>query len=579
MFVVGIFTQSIMRYLWTYISKFLIDIVQAQAGVEQKDIHPLIQLLIAIVIIELVSLGGNVIVENRIGFLFSYVRLQLMTEKNDKLLGMNYQFLEQPQILDLHERAKNSISSDWNGFGGMLKRSFNMGALFLTMVVSASTIIFLDWRLILVLFAGMMINNASMRWSMRDDKKHFWDKSAPVYRKMNYMERCTQDFDYAKDIRVFSMKDWMLQKQKHIFHEFMKLIKVQRLVWFRHSVIYCSSGVFTSSIMYYILITQVLHENVTIGNFTLYLGLCSAFSSALSSFYEGCARITEAANQNDDFRTFMDLEEETKENYLDIDSIQRPYNFEFRDVSFRYQEAKEDTLSHISFSLPAGRKLAIVGHNGAGKTTLVKLLLRLYDVTEGEILINGTNVNRYNRDDYYKLFAPVFQNVELYAFPMAENVSMKTPEKTDHAEAEECLIRAGLKDKLDSLNKGIDTELLKIIYEDGIDLSGGERQKLALARALYKEAEVIILDEPTAALDPLAEAGLYQNFDAIINNKSAIYISHRLSSTRFCDEILMLANGKIIECGTHDDLMKLGGEYAKMFDVQAQYYEVHDEEE
>lgn len=143
----------------------------------------------------------------------------------------------------------------------------------------------------------------------------------------------------------------------------------------------------------------------------------------------------------------------------------------------------------------------------------------------------------------------------------------------------ECLIRAGLKDKLASLNKGIDTELLKIIYEDGIDLSGGERQKLALARALYKEAEVIILDEPTAALDPLAEAGLYQNFDAIINNKSAIYISHRLSSTRFCDEILMLANGKIIECGTHDDLMKLGGEYAKMFDVQAQYYEVHDEEE
>ena len=396
---------------------------------------------------------------------------------------------------------------------------------------------------------------------------------------MNYMERCTQDFDYAKDIRVFSMKNWLLQKQKDIYTDFMKQIKKQRLEWLRHSFIYCSSGVLTSSVMYYILITQVLKENVSIGNFTLYLGLCSAFSSALSDFYEGVGRLIEAANQTDDYRTFMALDTEEEGDYLDTQILGKNYSFEFKNVSFRYQGAREDTLKNVNLTFPAGEKLAVVGQNGAGKTTFIKLLLRLYDVTDGEILVNGINVNRFRRTDYYQLFAPVFQNVELYAFPMAENVSMKTPEETDRQRAEECLIRAGMKEKLETLKKGAETELLKIIYEDGVDLSGGEKQKLALARALYKDAPLVVLDEPTAALDPLAEAQLYQSFDKIIADKSAVYISHRLSSTRFCDRIIMMIDGRIVEYGTHEELMKRGGEYAKMFRIQAQYYEEVSEDE
>ena len=396
---------------------------------------------------------------------------------------------------------------------------------------------------------------------------------------MNYMERCTQDFDYAKDIRVFSMKNWLLQKQKDIYTDFMKQIKKQRLEWLRHSFIYCSSGVLTSSVMYYILITQVLKENVSIGNFTLYLGLCSAFSSALSDFYEGVGRLIEAANQTDDYRTFMALDTEEEGDYLDTQILGKNYSFEFKNVSFRYQGAREDTLKNVNLTFPAGEKLAVVGQNGAGKTTFIKLLLRLYDVTDGEILVNGINVNRFRRTDYYQLFAPVFKNVELYAFPMAENVSMKTPEETDRQRAEECLIRAGMKEKLETLKKGAETELLKIIYEDGVDLSGGEKQKLALARALYKDAPLVVLDEPTAALDPLAEAQLYQSFDKIIADKSAVYISHILSSTRFCDRIIMMIDGRIVEYGTHEELMKRGGEYAKMFRIQAQYYEEVSEDE
>lgn len=275
----------------------------------------------------------------------------------------------------------------------------------------------------------------------------------------------------------------------------------------------------------------------------------------------------------DDFRTFMDLEPENEDECLDISILGTEYNFEFKNVCFRYAGAKEDTIKNLNLSFPAGQRLAIVGLNGAGKTTFIKLILRLYDVTSGEILVNGYNINRFKRKEYYSLFAPVFQNVELFAFPLSENVSMKEPEKTDKIRAEECLKRAGMTEKLNSLEKGIDTEILKVLFEDGVDLSGGEKQKLALARALYKDAPIIVLDEPTAALDALAEYELYQNFDKIVSGKSAIYISHRLSSTRFCDKIAMFVDGQIIEYGTHTELLEKHGEYAKMFEVQAQYYE------
>jgi len=248
------------------------------------------------------------------------------------------------------------------------------------------------------------------------------------------------------------------------------------------------------------------------------------------------------------------------------------YEFKFENVSFRYPEQKDFALKNLNLTINAGKRLAVVGLNGAGKTTMIKLLLRLYDPTEGRILLNGVDIRKYNRVEYFRLFSPVFQNVEIFAFPMAENVSMKTPNETDADKAYEKLVLAGLKEKVDSLKKGVQTELLKVLHDDGIDLSGGEKQKLALARALYKDAPVVVLDEPTAALDALAEYKLYMDFDKLIGNKTAVYISHRLSSTRFCDNIALFKNGEMVEYGTHDELLSKNGDYAEMFRVQAQYY-------
>lgn len=573
LFVLGAITQSVMRYLWSFIAKYVIDIVQAQADMVAKDLSPLFRLLLITTLIELISVGGNTIIQNRVYYQFNYVRFKLMTEKNNKLLSMKYQTLEQPHILDLHQRAANSLGGDWQGIGGLMNRSFILLSLAVTMIVTASTIVVLDPRLIVVLTVAMLINYASQRWSIRDDKKHFWDASAPIRRKMDYMERCTQDFDYAKDIRVFSMQPWLLQKQKGIFKDFENKYRKSRDFWLRHSYIYSSTSLIASSVMYYILITQALGETISIGDFSLYLGLCSAFSMALSDFYFNFGLMMQASDMTDDYRTFMDLQEEEEKDYLDISVLGSTYHFEFRNVSFRYEGAKKDTIQNLNLSFPAGQKLAIVGLNGAGKTTFIKLLLRLYDVTKGDILVNGISIYRFRREDYFKLFAPVFQDVVLFAFPFAQNVSMERPESTDKEKAEACLIAAGMGEKLKSLEKGSDTEILKILYDDGIDLSGGEKQKLALARALYKDAPIIVLDEPTAALDALAEYELYRKFDKIIGEKSAIYISHRLSSTRFCDKIAMFAEGRIIEYGSHEELLEMGGEYAALFGVQAQYYE------
>lgn len=232
----------------------------------------------------------------------------------------------------------------------------------------------------------------------------------------------------------------------------------------------------------------------------------------------------------------------------------------------------KDIYKNLSLKIKAGQKLAIVGVNGAGKTTFIKLLCRLYEPTEGEILLNGVNVKEFNKEEYYKLFSAVFQDIKVMAFSVAENVALKEIDNIDRDRVKDSLGRADLSEKINALEKNIDTNLLKIFDENGIELSGGQNQKLALARALYKDGDIIVLDEPTAALDAIAEYKTYLKFNELIGDKTAIYVSHRLASTRFCDVIAFFENGKIKEYGTHEELLEKNGLYKEMFQVQAQYY-------
>ncbi|MCL1803062.1 MAG: ABC transporter ATP-binding protein [Eubacteriaceae bacterium] len=254
-------------------------------------------------------------------------------------------------------------------------------------------------------------------------------------------------------------------------------------------------------------------------------------------------------------------------------SSELPPSIEFRNVAYTYPNAAAPALSSIDLSICAGERIAVVGANGAGKTTLIKLLCGLYSPTEGEVLLNGNPVCAYNRDEYYTLFSAVFQDIHMLSASIAENISQKPLELTDREKVSRCLELSGLIAKTESLPEKERTLLVRAVHSSATELSGGERQKLAMARALYKDAPVIILDEPTAALDPIAENEVYQRYAELTEGKTSIYISHRLASTRFCDRILLLDGSVIAEEGTHDELMALGGVYAKMFEVQASYYQ------
>lgn len=475
----------------------------------------------------------------------------------------------------MHEKATNATGGNTNGIEGMMHSIHDIGVDAVTLIVTLTMIVVLDWRLIAALAVIAVLQFLFFRHTVKRDRKEVWDKLGNVWRKINYMEQTTRSFDYAKDIRLFGMKNWLLGKQRDIINEKQGKMLHSKNLWMLNSAVAHGLQIVMMAMVYYVFINAFLGSNISIGDFTLYTGLAFSFSAALTGIFNAMGTLKERSMQTDDFRSFTDLPEEDESQCVPVPKKNK-YVFEFKNVSFKYKGQEGYALKNLSLTLEAGKRLAVVGLNGAGKTTFIKLLLRLYDVTEGEILLNGTNIKKFRRKEYFELFSPVFQNVEIFAFPMSENVSMKTPEETDRALCEKCLERGGLKEKLLNLENGVDTQLLKVIDDNGIDLSGGEKQKLALARALYKDAPVIVLDEPTAALDALAEYRLYKSFDEIIGNKTAVYISHRLSSTRFCDCIAMFKSGEMVECGTHDELLLKGGAYAEMFKIQAQYYKDDD---
>ena len=247
------------------------------------------------------------------------------------------------------------------------------------------------------------------------------------------------------------------------------------------------------------------------------------------------------------------------------------YELRLEDVSFRYPYASKDVISHISLTIRPGEKLAIVGSNGAGKTTLIKLLCGFLDPTEGRVLLNGEDIRQYNRRDYYDLFSAVFQDFSVLEASVAENVAQRA-DNIDMEKVQACLERSGISETVAALPNALETKIGRQVYEDGVELSGGQMQKLMLARAFYKDAPIIVLDEPTAALDPIAENEIYLKYNEMTEGRTALFISHRLASTRFCDRILFLEQGHIAEDGTHESLLSLGGKYAELFEIQSHYY-------
>ena len=565
------------RYTTAFLTKWIIDIITAKGTVLQ-----LIKVGIFFSVIFILLWNLNTWYNSQVETKCIIARLKLILEKNHITMTMPFIYTEEPDMLDCNQRASQSVGGNYQGVEGMMHVIFDFAGALGAVIAGLSIISTINYKIvILMIFIGLanfFFSNYANRWC----KKNVWDPLAPWWRKRWYMDIALGDFSYAKDIRMFGLKKWLTKKFQEVNQIRYGYQKKNEHMWFWVTFASSTFWLLSQIIIYVYLIRCIINKTITIGNFTLYLSATSTFFECVMTMLNSINSFLHNSRYVDDFRSFYDNEKlrinlpETTQK-KEILKPQKSYEFEFQNVSFKYPRAERYALQNISIKINAGERLAVVGLNGAGKSTFIKLLLRLYEPTEGKILLNGTDIQNYDINSYFDVFAPVFQEVNLFAMTFAENISMKAPDETDKELVKKTVIQSGLEEKLNSLEKGLDTQLLKVIYDDGIDLSGGQKQKLALSRALYKNAPVVVLDEPTAALDAIAESKLYSDFDKLIGGKTSIYISHRLSSTQFCNNVAMFKDGKLIEYGTHDSLIKQNGEYANMFKIQAQYYVENDE--
>lgn len=391
-------------------------------------------------------------------------------------------------------------------------------------------------------------------------------------RHMRYSCNIEGKVEFAKDIRLFGMQAWL----DEIFDKTLKLYDAFIMKGqYRYMLGNALDGVMTllrNGIAYVYLIGQTIEGNLSAAEFLLYFSAVTGFSTWIIGIFQGLVRLKEQSLEISAVREFLEIPEQFHIEDGEPLHIPKdmPCEIELRDVSFRYPNNEKDTLSHINLTLQQGERLAVVGLNGAGKTTLIKLICGFYDPTEGQVLLNREDIRKYNRQDYYKMFSAVFQKFIWLPSSVADNVSQTA--EFDEERVNSCLEKAGLLERIEELEHGIHQHVGNEVYDDGVNFSGGEMQRLMLARALYKDAPVLLLDEPTAALDAIAEHEMYLRYNEMTQGKSSVYISHRLASTRFCDRIIMLKEGQIVEEGTHEELLQAGGVYANLFHIQSKYY-------
>ncbi|MBO5024419.1 MAG: ABC transporter ATP-binding protein [Clostridia bacterium] len=413
---------------------------------------------------------------------------------------------------------------------------------------------------------GVWLNEKN--WAIRDEKNF-------INKKMNYIgQKVSRDLSYGKDIRLFGLAGYLQELVKKLSEKWFDNQEKSEKYSFTAAMVSLLVVLVRDGVAYAFLIMQAAAGEIDAAQFLLYFTAVSSLSGFIMGIFNTWTKMQNGALGVSDFREYFDEKDKLNRGKgIDLPKG-RPLSIEFRDVSFRYPSGEKQILDHVSFKIEAGEKIALVGTNGAGKTTLTKLMCGLLVPDEGEVLIDGHSIYEYNRDELYTLFSLIPQNYHFLPMTIAENIALPdrdAGEDIDREKLARCIAEAGLAEKIASLPLGADTPLNRQVYKNATELSGGEQQKLLLSRAMYRGAEIMILDEPTAALDPIAEDSMYRRYNSI-KGVTSVFISHRLASTRFCDRIFFLDGAVIAEEGTHDELMEKCGKYREIFDVQAKYY-------
>lgn len=499
-----------------------------------------------------------------------FVRLRYLGCISDKNMEADYQNVEDPSGQLLAQKAKNAVFSSSSGTEQMFEQLVGIfSSAFGLLAYSAIVFGVIPWGIPVLLAAGIADYFVGLRFSKWQYRNR--DQWTEYDRRLNYLNNKVGDYRAAKDIRLFHLTPWLETMYRKYFRS--------RVMWYRreenHRMVINWAGLalafFRDGIIYGMLVYQLFVRDMEISAFIFYFTIITQYSVWIFSLMESFVALKTSGYTAEEIRQFLEMPDGfNREEGVPVPEETCPIQFEH--VGFRYPNAEQDTLKDLDFTIRKGEKVAVVGVNGAGKTTLVKLLCGLYAPTQGRILVDGKDIRDYNIEDYYSLFSVVFQDIYLMPTTIARNIALAEDERIDSGRLRRVLALADLEQKVESLPEKENTLLLKGIQEKGIELSGGEKQKLALARALYKDGRIVVLDEPTAALDPIAESEIYQKYSEMTLGRTAVFISHRLASTRFCDTILVLDGGRIVEKGNHNELMELGGKYAAMFRVQSQYY-------
>lgn len=511
------------------------------------------------------------VVSSRSGILGNMIGDKLFRNIFNKTMEIDYELLLDKNVLEKRKLAMQVIEQGrFNNLVGNFKQLVSNVIILSGIIYLLSSIEF--WILILVVL--IVVINSTSTSARKKAERLIHTESIPVNRKIEYFWTINSDFSYGKEIRTYDMKQSLNAIHKDLVHSIQKYVENIFGLQLKGNIIYQITYTGLNAIIYLFLGYKIIVKKlISIGDFSLYLNAITTFNSSVQAMIAAYIDISNNGQYIKDYFDFIELSGRADSNgikleekdYLDAEIV-------FENVSFIYPNQEKKSLSNINLTIKKGERISIVGENGAGKTTFIKLLLRLYEPTEGRILFNGIDIRDIDYQDYQKIFSTVFQDYKLFAFRIIDNITSLEGNEAVKEKVMKCLEKAGLSSKIEKLEHGLDTYLYNIYDEEGIELSGGESQKLAIARALYKDSPIVILDEPTAALDPRAEYEIYTRFLALVESKTSIFISHRLSSTKFCDRIVLFKDGSIEETGTHNELLQKGGLYAELFRMQAQFY-------
>ncbi len=494
---------------------------------------------------------------------------KLVVKIMNKMTTMNYEDLESSSVQDDIGMIKNMTSEGM--FSSMISNVFLVMSNLVSLLGITYILFKLPWYIVLLLIAVVIVNSFARAKAQNADH-NFMMKTRDINRKVDYVAGLLSNYVYGKEIRSYQLSSYIAEKYTRLRNKFYKIRSSLAPSYIGAGGASAITGFIQRVIVFITLIHQYVAAGLSFGDVSSLLVATEQYTTLLSKMIEVTKTIQLQFANIEVFRRILDAPPEKGRPESTNPCPEQIRSIEFCNVSFRYPGQRDYALHDVSFTMEARKKYAIVGLNGAGKSTLVKLLMRVYRPTQGTILVNGTDIQSFEEEEYRRLIAAVFQDFALFSLSIADNLSLED-KPVDADTLASTLAVTGFNRVVDELPNGLDTFLNRDYDENGVSLSLGEQQLLAISRAVLRKAPMLIMDEPTAALSPLAEAELYRLIQSISDQKTVIFISHRLASTRFCDEIILLKNGSILEKGTHDFLMEQKKEYAQLFYMQAESFQ------